>query len=292
MLYHICHKTFYSFSHSVLLKPHIIRLRPHSSSWQTLHEFSWQISPQPESLSEYIDLDGNHPIKVWFTQPTESLEIQVISKIETLQPNPFIFLLEPWALALPFDYPMSLLSQLEGYLKPYSYSADPIADRLAQELLCETDGETLSFLSTLNQRIYESCDYIHRETGHPWMPGITWQKKQGSCRDLCVLFMEVCRTVGLAARFVSGYQEGDPDSTDRHLHAWVEVYLPGAGWRGYDPTLGLAVSDRHIAVAASAIPQYTAPVRGTFTPVNLADLTFPTPIATLQTDVLLTHLND
>ena len=102
--------------------------------------------------------------------------------------------------------------------------------------------------------------------------------------------MEVCRTVGLAARFVSGYQEGDPDSSDRDLHAWVEIYLPGAGWRGYDPTLGLAVSDRHITVAASAIPQYAAPIQGTFAPFNPGDRSSPAPKVTLQTEVQLKHL--
>ena len=290
MLYHICHHTLYSFSRPVLLKPHTIRLRPHSSNWQTLHACEWSISPSPENQSDCIDLDGNHPTKLWFTQPTNSLDIQITSTVETLQPNPFIFLLDPWATDLPFDYPASLRSQLEGYLQPYSYSADPIAAHLAQELLCETDGETLSFLSSLNQRIHSSCTYIHRETGHPWLPGVTWQQKQGSCRDLCVLFMEVCRTVGLAARFVSGYQEGDPDTSERDLHAWVEVYLPGAGWRGYDPTLGLAVSDRHITVAASAIPRYAAPIQGTFAPVNLGDRRSPAPTATLQTEVQLKHL--
>ena len=85
----------------------------------------------------------------------------------------------------------------------------------------------------------------------------------GSCRDLTVLFMEVCRSQGLAARFVSGYQAGDPGQQDRELHAWPEVYLPGGGWRGFDPTLGLAVTDQHIAVACSWHPAGAAPVVGT-----------------------------
>ena len=80
--------------------------------------------------------------------------------------------------------------------------------------------------------------------------------------------MEVVRAVGIAARFVSGYQEGDADMSGRDLHAWVEVYLPGAGWRGYDPTLGLVVSDRHIPLAASAIPEYAAPISGASVPVE------------------------
>ncbi len=120
----------------------------------------------------------------------------------------------------------------------------------------------------LNQLIYQDCEYITRETGKPYPAGITWERKQGSCRDFAVLFMEVSRAIGIAARFVSGYQEGDKNQQNRDLHAWVEVYLPGAGWRGYDPTLGLVVSDRHIPLAASAIPNYTAAVDGSITPVQ------------------------
>jgi transglutaminase-like putative cysteine protease len=95
---------------------------------------------------------------------------------------------------------------------------------------------------------------------------VTWQQKEGTCRDFAILFMEVCRLIGIAVRFVSGYQQGDSNSSDRHLHAWVEVYLPGAGWRGYDPTHGLAVADGHVALAASSLPRYAAPISGVFRP--------------------------
>jgi transglutaminase-like putative cysteine protease len=98
--------------------------------------------------------------------------------------------------------------------------------------------------------------------------------------------MEVCRAIGIAARFVSGYQEGDSTQQSRDLHAWVEVYLPGAGWRGYDPTLGLIVSDRHIPLAASAIPRYAAAVEGAVTPVAMG----ANAIAELQAQILLTIL--
>ena len=103
-----------------------------------------------------------------------------------------------------------------------------------------------------------------RDHGAPLPPSITFQKKRGACRDLVLLFMAVCRRFGLASRFVSGYQEGDPDMEQRHLHAWAEVYIPGGGWRGYDPSHGLVVADRHIALAASYAPEGTAPVKGSF----------------------------
>ena len=160
------------------------------------------------------------------------------------------------------------MQQLEPYLQSYSFIPDACALELAQDILAATEGNTLDFLFTLNQRIYQECEYLTREAGAAYPAGITWRNKQGSCRDYTVLFMDVCRAMGIPARFVSGYQEGDEEQETRDLHAWVEVYLPGAGWRGYDPTLGLVVGDRHIPLAASTIPAYTAAVDGSVIPVK------------------------
>ncbi|OKH24533.1 transglutaminase [Hydrococcus rivularis NIES-593] len=268
MLYHIFHKTVYTYNQPVFLKPHLLRLRPRCDGWQKLLDFSLVVEPQPTGISQTIDLDGNSTIQLWFTQPTEQLTIEVKSTVETYVENPFGYLLEPWATKLPIDYPSSLLTQLQPYLKPYGVAFDPAAVHLALEIADEVKGNTLAFLSTLNERIYKNCEYIIRETGKPWQAELTWKSKRGSCRDFSVLFMEVSRAIGLAARFVSGYQEGDLDKEERDLHAWVEVYLPGAGWRGYDPTHGLAVGDRHIALVASALPAYASPIVGTTTPVK------------------------
>jgi transglutaminase-like putative cysteine protease len=268
VLYQISHQTIYSYSQPVFLKPHLLKSYPRSDRFTQLQSFSLSVLPQPQGSSDFIDLDGNNLIKLWFTHPTEQLILQVLSQVATNCNNPFNYLLEPWATTIPFDYPSSLLLQLQPYLQPYSFIRDPIALELAQEIATKTDNKTLDFLFTLNQRIYNDCQYITRETGEPYPAGVTWRSKQGSCRDYTVLFMEVCRAMGIAARFVSGYQEGDAEQEHRELHAWVEVYLPGAGWRGYDPTLGLVISDRHIPLAASAIPNYTAAVSGTFTPVE------------------------
>lgn len=265
MRYHIVHTTTYTYDRPVALTPHVIRLRSRCDGSQKLLSFSLQIDPQPIGISDIIDLDGNSLIQTWFKEPTDYLKIEVSSEVETYRTNPFDYLLEPSALTLPIDYPSSLLSQLQPYLQPHQAGfIDPIAVQLAQEICREVDNQTNNFLFRLNQRIYENCQHIIREDGAPFPPGITWNQKAGSCRDVTVLFMEVCRAVGLAARFVSGYQEGDPDSKERDLHAWAEVYLPGAGWRGYDPTQGLAVADGNIALVASSIPKYTAPISGSF----------------------------
>lgn len=264
MRYRIRHITTYHYSQTVHLDPHVVRLRPRSDSTQQLLNFCSTVQPTPTQITDSVDLDGNSLLQLTFQDPTDQLVIDLNSDVETYRANPFDFLLEPWAVQLPLDYPSQLAFQLQGYLQSPQTFLDPVAVVLAQDILLETQGNVVAFLGLLNQRIYGECQHLIRETGIPWPAGVTWKRRAGACRDFTVLFMEVCRAVGLASRFVSGYQEGDVDSEDRHLHAWVEVYLPGAGWRGYDPTHGLAVGDRHIAVAASPIPSYAAPITGRF----------------------------
>lgn len=267
MRYQITHTTTYTYDRPVVLSPHIIRLRPRCDAAQKLEKFSLDADPAPQRVSENIELDGNTLLKLWFPEEELTLlRIKVSSVVETYRINPFDFLLEPWAVKLPIDYPISLFTQLQPYLSGqllYTPTAiDSTAVQMAQELWQSCGGDTISFLTTLNQRIGESCDYSLRESGEALPAGLTWSQKAGSCRDFTVLFVEVCRAAGLAARFVSGYQEGDPDNPERHLHAWAEVYLPGAGWRGFDPTQGLAVGDRYIALVSHPNARRTVPISG------------------------------
>ncbi|MBF2050666.1 MAG: transglutaminase family protein [Leptolyngbya sp. IPPAS B-1204] len=268
MRYQITHQIRYKYERAVVLAPHFLRLRPRCDITQKLHRFSLEVEPAPEQVSELVDLDGNATLKAWFAEEgAQELVIQAVSEVETFRTNPFTYLLEPWAVTLPINYPVALWHQLQPYLSGQfaggvTPAPDPTAAQLAQEIWLETNGNSVAFLSELNQRIYQTCGYTLRETGSPYPPSITWSRKSGSCRDYAVLFMEVCRAAGLATRFVSGYQEGDLDRDDRHLHAWAEVYLPGAGWRGYDPTHGLAVADRHIALVATPTSRDSAPVSG------------------------------
>jgi len=267
MRYHIVHRTTYRYSQAVELEPHLVRLRPRSDLFQTLHAFALVVDPPAAHTTEQVDLDGNNLLHLRFTGQTDRLTITATSTVETHCTNPFVYILEPWATHLPIDYPSSLLTQLQPYLNsltPGHNGPDPAATQLAYEVAHANQDNVVALLSDLNQRIYKDCEHQIRDTGAPFPPGLTWQQKTGSCRDFTVLFMAVCRKLGLASRFVSGYQEGDPDSDDRHLHAWVEVYLPGAGWRGYDPTHGLVVAAGNVALVASPYPHLCAPISGQF----------------------------
>ncbi|MEO0378385.1 MAG: transglutaminase family protein, partial [Cyanobacteria bacterium P01_A01_bin.17] len=245
MRYQISHATRYTYEQPAVLEPHILRLRPRSDGFQTLETYQLQVEPKPLEMTQLLDAEGDAIAKCWWSpHPTETLSITAVSTVTTHITNPFNYLLEPWATECPIDYPSSIRTVLAPYLDPTS---SPAATQLAQEIAVAVNWNTVEFLSVLNQRIYDQCDYQERPTGPPWPPEITWSKKTGSCRDFVVLFMAACRAVGLATRFVSGYEQGDP-ACEQTLHAWAEVYLPGAGWRGYDPTLGLVTCDRHIAL--------------------------------------------
>ena len=250
------------------LLPQTLRLRPRSDGWQSVKDFSLTVMPEPISMASLLELDGNTTLRLWFAdEPVDRLEVSTTSQVETHCTNPFNYILEPWAVQLPIDYPTSLMVQLRPYLQGqttyHQGGLDPVAIQLAHDLHHATHGHPPSFLNRLNQEIYQNCAYAVRETGSAMLPGMTWQQKKGSCRDFTVLFMEVCRAVGLAARFVSGYHETEP-GYEAHLHAWAEVYLPGAGWRGYDPTQGLAVTDKHVALVAAPTAIHTMPIQGAF----------------------------
>ena len=265
MRYRIIHRLTYEYEQPVRLSPHLLRMRPRCHGDQQLHHHDLHIQPEPLGLTHLLDAEGNGVTQCWWPDPpTPILDITVTSEVSTYCTNPFNFLLEPWATQLPLDYPTSLRASLQPYLLNLplqSPEQDNVATQLAQAIAEAVDGNTVNFLTELNQRIHSHCQYEARETGDPWPPWMTWTRKRGTCRDFVVLFMAACRSIGLAARFVSGYEEGDP-AHQSDLHAWAEVYLPGAGWRGYDPTLGLVVSDHHVAVCASHWQRNTGPVSG------------------------------
>jgi transglutaminase-like putative cysteine protease len=270
--YHISHTTVYQYSQPIKLDTHTVRLCPRSDGSQKLKHFAVDIFPQPLKIADILDIEGNTCLQLWFPDETiTELKIHTKAAVETLRTNPFDYLSEPWAIAAPIDYPSSIAAHLAPYLKPpLSVYLSPVVVDLAQGLLHDVDSNVGRFLAQLTQTIYEQLQYLHRPVGDPQPAGVTMAQKSGSCRDFAVLFMAACQAVGLAARFVSGYQEGDEAQAARELHAWPEVYIPGGGWRGFDPTHGLAVCDRHIPLAAAAYPLNAAPVSGTLKPGYLA----------------------
>ena len=261
MQFTIRHHTHYRYSRPVQLSPQWLRLHPRDDGAQRIIGHQLNITPTPLGRSDHLDLEGNRVTQVWFEEETDQFDIKMSMQVETLRRNAFDFILAPKAAVLPIDHEHDIICA-RAYLE--RIEPDDAVTAFAAELSLAVKRDTLSFLDRLNRQLFTDFTQMHRHTGGPQSPAFTLQRRRGACRDLAVLFVDCCRAEGIAARFVSGYQKGHLQSERRHLHAWPEVYLPGAGWRAFDPTHGEAVADTHVTIAAAAHSRDTMPVTGSF----------------------------
>ena len=267
MIASIQHKLRYDYSEAVTLDPHILYLHPRKSALLSVQEFKIQIDPAPVQTSKNLDPEGNIQNILFFKEPTSYLSIEVKTTVETTEFNPFDFVYFPFeSKTLPITYSTSYQKTLSPYLGLEGVT--PNVEQMARQIASEVRYSTSDYLSALNEFISSKFAYEIREEGAPNTPEFTLINRKGSCRDYAVLFSALCRAMGLATRFVSGYYIGvspvDVPNQTHHLHAWVEVYLPGGGWRGYDPTQHEVVSGNHIPLAASCLPEEITPVFGSF----------------------------
>ena len=258
----VTHSTVYRYDFPVYLEPHIFRLRPRMTDAQQLIAFDLQIAPTPAGSTECLDQDGNLAVNAWFNAPTGELSVTSRFTVEMFRVNPFDYVLAGASLNLPLWYVEPLCAALTPYRRETN-----IADSVKQFAKSAASGaqwNTLSFLLALSVQIYQTCRQVIRPNGPPWPSEQTLRLQEGSCRDLAMLFCDACRVMGIAARFVSGYESASASSQVPYMHAWAEVYLPGIGWRGYDPARGIAVSNGHVAVAAGFDSDLASPVAGWF----------------------------
>jgi len=255
----VTHTTLYRYDAPVGPEPHTFRLRPRNDASQRLLRYAVEISPAPAGRSECLDQDGNVVLETWFSEPIEELEVCSSFEVETLRANPFDFLLAGSALPPRYEAP------IDAALVPYLATPEsPAVTEFARVAADRTGNRIMPFLMELNRILHEELRYEAREEGAAHPPEATLDARAGSCRDLAVLFCALSRSAGLAARFVSGYESEAALHERAYMHAWAEVYLPGGGWRGYDPSQGLAVSTSHVAVAAAADPRLAAPISGSY----------------------------
>jgi transglutaminase-like putative cysteine protease len=285
----IRHQTIYTYCQPISLAPHTLRFQPRSDGGQLLRSFELLVTPEPAVLTYTLDAEGNTVARAWFSGQHQRVTVTSRAAVETTRTNPFDYLLETGATRLPLAYSDALRKRLALALErppraEHEGAGGDEVHQFAAELNADADG-VVGFLDRLRRELHASCDVVRREEGPPLAPAETLRTRRGACRDLAVLFIDACRAMGLATRFVSGYQEPgvhpgessraspEPEQLERDLHAWAEVFLPGGGWRGYDPTHGLAVADRHVAVAAAADPADAAPVTGAFHGTATATMT-------------------
>lgn len=221
------------------------------------------IDPVPAGQCVIEDFFGNAVLSVWFAELTSHLDLRVTATVDTLRVNPFDYLIDTRENALPVPLSPTEALAAGACLARVSLpcgEAAALAERLRRDGAAAPQAFALALLGWMADNLAPTT----REEPGLLSPDAVLGAGGGACRDLALCYIAACRHVGLPARFVSGYHEGDPDREDRDLHAWAEVWLPGGGWRGFDPSLGLAVADRHLVVAAAADPADAAPVVGTF----------------------------
>lgn len=268
------HVTRYRYDRLVRLGPQIVRLRPAPHCRTPVLSYSMKVEPAQHFVNWQQDPFANYMARLVFPERTRTLEIAIDLVAEMSVYNPFDFFLEEHAQTFPFDYGDALRRELAPYLACDSATGACEAFRSYIESIDRAPAGTVDFLVALNRRLQHDIRYVVRLEPGVQTPGQTLALASGSCRDSGWLLVQLCRHLGLAARFVSGYliqltpdvksldgpSGAEADFTD--LHAWCEVYLPGAGWIGFDPTSGLLAGEGHIPLAATPQPTSAAPVEG------------------------------
>ncbi len=270
----LTHLTHYRYDQPVILSPQVIRLRPAPQGRTRVISHSLKVSPQPHFVNHQQDPYGNWLARFVFPEPVTELKIEVDLVADMSVYNPFDFFVEEGATKFPFDYPLDLVDDLTIYRRPEP--AGPRLQALLDTIPRQADS-TVDFVVEVNRRVSDEIAYVIRMEPGVFTPEETLHQKRGSCRDSSWLLVQVLRHLGLAARFVSGYliqlkpdlkALDGPSGTEVDfcdLHAWAEVYLPGAGWIGMDPTSGLLTGESHIPLAATPHYRNAAPISGGYT---------------------------
>ncbi|OIJ28463.1 transglutaminase family protein [Nocardioides luteus] len=275
------HRTTYEFAQPVRVSPHVVRLRPAPHTRTPIEAYSLSVTPSAHFINWQQDPFGNWLARLVFPEKTDKLEITVGLVADMVVINPFDFFIEEYAESFPFDYEPQLKADLAPYLRDVDSAADADVWRRRLPALPEDGVRTVDFLADLNRAVNADVAYSVRMEPGVQTPDETLRLGIGSCRDSAWLLVSLLRQYGLAARFVSGYLvqlAADQESLDgpsgptedfTDLHAWCEVFVPGAGWIGLDPTSALFAGEGHIPLSATPHPSSAAPIEGATDPVEV-----------------------
>jgi transglutaminase-like putative cysteine protease len=271
--YKIVHHTYYNFSAPVTLGPHELLLRPREDHTQRIQSFDLRIRPDA-TLLWHRDVEGNSmAIAIFAPRVTQQLAIESEVIVQQHNEDPLDFIVADYAVHYPFAYrddDRALLAPYAAALPPGEYSK--VKTWISSFWRATENIQTYSLLLRMTEHINATLKYQMRE-----QPGVqsaqqTLTRGTGSCRDFAYLFMQAATCLGLAARFVSGYLYVPLSTQSGSTHAWAEVYLPGAGWLGFDPTTGAIVGADHFPVAVARLPESVPPVAGAFLGVAQSSL--------------------
>ncbi|MFY0650979.1 MAG: transglutaminase family protein [Cyclobacteriaceae bacterium] len=263
MILSIEHSTRYIFEEKVFLEPHYLRFTPAPRPYYDLEVIDIQVSPKPSGFAERAGLENNIYHQAWFNDLLDELLIDVRLKLKIGKFNPFEFYIDtPIEGSLTKLYREEEQEALSLYLR-----CDILSDQMlnwSKEIKSSTGDNLITYLSFLNQTIHSEFTHVIREEDNLMTPTELFTTKVGSCRDLAWMMIHVLRNQGFAARYVGGYSFNPELEEGHELHAWVDVYLPGGGWVGMDPSAGIFVTETYIPICASYIPDLTKPVIGTY----------------------------
>ena len=261
----INHVTTYQYADTVTLLSHKLLLRPREGHDIRIESAELIISPA-QQLQWQRDIYDNAVARATFLETGNRLSIDSRVLIQHYDDQPLNFLVADYAVFFPFQYDTAERLDLEPYLSPiFDQERRILGTWLRQFWYSGQVVETYRLLEWINKAIASGFTYQQREEPGVQTPATTLTRRAGSCRDFSTLFIDACRSLGLAARFVSGYLYSPTlPQGQGATHAWSEVYLPGAGWKGFDPTSGQVVGNHHIALAVSRHPESVPPVSGSF----------------------------
>lgn len=261
----IKHSTRYNYTKPVSLLPHYLRLKPQSRPYLQLTDFNMIITPEPLSISERLDAENNPFFQIWMEPvPVKEFAIKATIKLQVEAFDPYHFIIDPPVRFFQhqFHYP----EHLKNFLAPF-LTGDSSAKNFSSflnERIKGSDRSSLLFITDLIRYISNNFTYQRKDVNVNLDSEKTFEEHSGSCKELSWMLIEMLRSTGLAARFVSGYAYNALLGEGHELHAWVEVLLPGAGWIGLDPSSGLLTDEHYIPVATSFDPNLTMPVTGVY----------------------------
>ncbi|CDH44602.1 transglutaminase family protein [Candidatus Contendibacter odensensis] len=262
----INHLTVYQFAGPVTFQPHRLLLRPREGHNIRIESLKLDITPARHQTKWYRDVWDNALAVVSFQEGGPRLSIGSEVILQHYDVTPLDFIVEDYAVRYPFQYPPEEQIDLAPFQQLVYPQQQAVLYRWLEQLsLTQGSMETYVLLDRLNRTIASQFQYVVREEPGVQPPAQTLNSRSGSCRDYATLFIEACRTLGLASRFVSGYSHTPGNEAgNATTHAWAEVYLPGPGWKGFDPTAGELTGSRHIPVAVARHPETVPPVAGSF----------------------------
>jgi transglutaminase-like putative cysteine protease len=269
MLLNIEHSTVYRYRRPVRFGPHRLMVRAIEGHDVQIRESGLTVEPAGQ-VRWLRDVYDNSVAVVDQLAPAAQLSIHCTLLVEQYNTHPVDFVLEPQALEIPFHYRAEERADVQAFLeRGHQADDDALRHWVRPFLTANGRARTLEFLTALTRSVPLFFQYARREEPGVQSPGETLQRRTGSCRDFALLLMEAARMLGLAARYVSGYlcrsdEAGTVAEASDATHAWAELYLPGAGWRGFDPTCGMLAADSHVRVAVARWPSQAVPVAGTF----------------------------